>query len=83
MQFTTLSTFTTLALATFVAAGSSSPSNQCNTGSIQCCNSVESTSTPGVASILALVGIDVKSVTGQVGLTCSAVNVVGVSGNSW
>ena len=82
MQFTLFSTFTTLALATFVAAGSS-PSNQCNTGSLQCCNSVESANTPGVASILALVGIDAKSVTGQVGLTCSAVNVVGVSGNSW
>ncbi len=82
MQFTTLSTFTTLAFAAFVAAGSS-PSNQCSTGPIQCCNSVQSSKAPGIANILELVGINAGSVTGQVGLTCSPVGVASISGNSW
>ena len=82
MQFTILSTFTTLALAAFVAAGSS-PSDQCNTGSLQCCNSVQSAQETSVAHLLSLLGVAAQDVTAQVGVVCSPVTVVGAAGNSW
>ncbi|KAI0764922.1 hydrophobin [Fomes fomentarius] len=38
---------------------------------------------PAAAKIIALLGIDLKGVVTQVGLTCSPINVIGVgSGNS-
>lgn len=85
MQFSVLSAFATLALATFAVATSNGdgPSNQCNNGAIQCCQSVQDASTPGVASILGLVGAVVQGVTGQVGLTCSPITAIGLGGNSW
>ncbi|KAF9558360.1 fungal hydrophobin [Agrocybe pediades] len=59
-----------------------SPSNQCNTGSIQCCNSVQSASSSSVAGLLGLLGVVVGSVTGLVGVTCSPISVIGIAGNS-
>ncbi|KAF8959639.1 hydrophobin-263 [Flammula alnicola] len=57
-------------------------SNQCNTGSIQCCNSTQS-ATSSIVSILAgLLGISAGSITGLVGVTCSPITVIGASGTS-
>ncbi|OCH93168.1 fungal hydrophobin [Obba rivulosa] len=51
----------------------------CSTGSIQCCESVESATSGGlVATLLGLLGIVVGDITGQVGLTCSPITVIGV-----
>lgn len=85
MQFTTLSALTTLALAAFAVAAptSSSPSNQCNNGAIQCCNSTTTASDPVTALLLGLLGVAAGGITGQVGLTCSPLSVIGVAGNSW
>ncbi|KAF9558361.1 fungal hydrophobin [Agrocybe pediades] len=58
------------------------PSNQCNTGTLNCCNSVQSASSSSVAGLLGLLGIVVGDVTGLVGLNCSPINVIGISGNS-
>ncbi|KAF9483030.1 fungal hydrophobin [Pholiota conissans] len=57
-------------------------SNQCNTGSLQCCSSVQSSSSSLVATLLGLLGIAAGSVTGQVGVTCSPITIIGVSGTS-
>ncbi|KLO09115.1 fungal hydrophobin [Schizopora paradoxa] len=65
-----------------VTSTATATTSQCNTGSLQCCNSVQSASTPSVASLLGLLGIVVGSVTGQVGVTCSPLTIIGVSGNS-
>ncbi|KJA22824.1 hypothetical protein HYPSUDRAFT_103956, partial [Hypholoma sublateritium FD-334 SS-4] len=56
--------------------------DQCNTGSAQCCQSVQSASTPSVASILATLGIVGQGATVPVGVTCSPLTIVGASGTS-
>jgi hypothetical protein len=83
MQF---KVFATLALGAILAAANGPPSgqsNQCNTGSAQCCNSTGSASDPAIAKILSLVGVNAQDVTGIVGVTCSPITVVGTSGTSW
>ncbi|KAF9483032.1 fungal hydrophobin [Pholiota conissans] len=56
--------------------------NQCNTGSLQCCSSVQSASSSLVAVLLGLLGVVAGDLTGQVGVTCSPITVVGASGTS-
>ncbi|KDR79959.1 hypothetical protein GALMADRAFT_242126 [Galerina marginata CBS 339.88] len=86
MQFNKV--LSTLALVTLAAATvapvrrNDAPASQCNTGDLQCCTSAQSASSTPVASLLALLGIDVGSVTGLVGLTCSPITVIGGAGNS-
>ncbi|EPQ54193.1 hydrophobin [Gloeophyllum trabeum ATCC 11539] len=57
--------------------------SQCPTGELQCCNSVGSATDPAIATILGSLGIPVQGISALVGLTCSAISVVGVgSGDS-
>ncbi|KAF5326970.1 hypothetical protein D9619_004102 [Psilocybe cf. subviscida] len=83
MQFK-LAALTTLAVVTLAAATptGTAPSNQCNTGSLQCCNSVQAADSKSIAGLLSLLGIVVGSLTGQVGVTCSPITVIGASGTS-
>lgn len=87
MQYSKLSAFATLALATLAAATPTRrQSNQCNTGSLQCCESTQDASSSTVTGLLGLLGLlDVilGDITGQVGVTCSPITGVGVSGTSW
>ncbi|KAF5362460.1 hypothetical protein D9756_002084 [Leucocoprinus leucothites] len=62
--------------------GSTPPTNQCNTGTIQCCNSVQSVNSSAVGLLAGLLGIVLQGVTGLVGLTCSPLDILGVGGNS-
>ncbi|KAF8985269.1 fungal hydrophobin-domain-containing protein [Cyathus striatus] len=78
MQFKSAA-FATLSLATFAAA---TGSDQCTTGSLQCCQSTGTASSSSIASLLAIVGVAVQDVTGLVGVTCSAISGVGVGGDS-
>lgn len=86
MQYSKLSAVVTLAIVTFAAATptpNGGGTDQCNTGSAQCCQSVQSASTPSVASILATLGIVGQGATVPVGVTCSPLTIIGVSGTSW
>jgi len=65
------------------AARRSSPSgisNSCNTGPVQCCDSVTSANNPAANLILSLLGLNIPGST-AVGLTCSPLSVVGVGSN--
>nr|BAB84547.1 hydrophobin-315 [Pholiota nameko] len=79
MQFKVLAA---LVIGATLAAATGSPSNQCNTGSLQCCNSTGSATDPAIAKLFALLGINVEDVTALVGVTCSPITVVGASGSS-
>ncbi|EIN05028.1 fungal hydrophobin, partial [Punctularia strigosozonata HHB-11173 SS5] len=58
------------------------PASQCNTGSIQCCNSVQKATDPSASALLGLLGIVLSDVDVLVGLTCSPISVIGAGGNS-
>ncbi|TFK26944.1 fungal hydrophobin [Coprinopsis marcescibilis] len=81
MQFTLFST-----LALFVAAAAAGPlearQGQCNTGPIQCCNSVQTAKDPATSALLGLLGIVVQDLNIPIGVTCSPISVIGVPGNS-
>ncbi|KDR81005.1 hypothetical protein GALMADRAFT_136068 [Galerina marginata CBS 339.88] len=85
-MFARASSVFVLALPVLVAANAiprtDGPSNQCNTGSIQCCNSVQSSSSSVVTLLAGLLGVVLGSVTGQVGVNCSPITVIGGAGNS-
>ncbi|KAK1222734.1 hypothetical protein PQX77_014407 [Marasmius sp. AFHP31] len=70
----TLAAFTTLAVAT--PTGLSARAD-CNTGPIQCCQTVTTAKDPVVSPILALLGIVLQDLNVGVGLTCSPITVIG------
>ncbi|KAF8986972.1 fungal hydrophobin-domain-containing protein [Cyathus striatus] len=82
MQFKSAA-FTTLVFATFAAA-TGIPASQCTgtTGSLQCCDSTGTASDASISKLLGLLGVVVQDITALVGVTCSPISVVGVSGNS-
>ncbi|KAL1713286.1 fruiting body protein SC1 [Schizophyllum commune] len=68
-----------------LAAASAVPrggAGQCNTGPVQCCNTVTKSDDKQVTNLLGPLGLSLGSVTGLVGLNCSPLSVIGVGGNS-
>ena len=68
---------------TVTASPTATPASQCSTGDLQCCNSVEQSTDPDAADALSLLGVVVEGVNVLVGLTCSPISVVGITGASW
>ncbi|KAF9477839.1 hydrophobin [Pholiota conissans] len=80
-MFSKLALFTAASMALFVAAAPAID-NSCNTGPVQCCNSLTSSDGPVVSNLLSLLGVAVGDITGQVGLTCSPISVLGLGHGS-
>ncbi|OSD02156.1 fungal hydrophobin [Trametes coccinea BRFM310] len=71
-MFARLAAIAALALPALVVAQS------CNTGAIQCCNSLQSATDPDLFGMLAVLGVVVEDLDVLVGLGCTPITVVGV-----
>ncbi|KAL5527865.1 hypothetical protein ACEPAG_6666 [Sanghuangporus baumii] len=71
------STVTVTATSTATQAAS-----QCDTGDLQCCNSVQSAGSPAAAGLLGLLGIVIQGLDIPVGLTCDPISVIGLGSAS-
>ncbi|RPD65509.1 fungal hydrophobin [Lentinus tigrinus ALCF2SS1-7] len=80
-MFARAAAFSLLALP-LLAAASPLRRGDCSTGEVQCCNSVHDSNENAISVLLGLLGIDLSSVTGQVGLQCSGISGVGVGGGN-
>ncbi|TFK70617.1 fungal hydrophobin [Pluteus cervinus] len=54
----------------------------CNTGSIQCCASTQTSSITNLALLSSLFGLALPNIGGLLGLSCSPLSILGVGGNS-
>ncbi|KAF8875135.1 fungal hydrophobin-domain-containing protein [Infundibulicybe gibba] len=91
-MFARTSTIALIAMIPLLAAATAvprtttptTPASQCNTGNLQCCNSTQESSNTNASltSILGLLGVVVGALTGQVGVSCSPVTLIGLAGNS-
>ncbi|KAJ3572055.1 hypothetical protein NP233_g3341 [Leucocoprinus birnbaumii] len=82
MQFK-LSALVAAALATSVIASLNGGSGDiCSTGPIQCCNSVQPSSSTAVSQILDLLGIVHQDLSIPIGITCTPIDVIGPGDNS-
>ncbi|TFK23998.1 fungal hydrophobin [Coprinopsis marcescibilis] len=76
--------FSALFVSALVLATSATDTNQCNGGQVQCCNKSQSANNldNSTKTLLAGLNIDVSKLSGNVGVSCTAVNVVGAGGGS-
>ncbi|KIM37490.1 hypothetical protein M413DRAFT_77183 [Hebeloma cylindrosporum] len=76
-MFSKVAVFVTAALAASALAAPSI-SGSCNSGPVQCCQTLHEARSAGADNILAgLVGLVVKSITAQVGVQCNPITVIG------
>ncbi|KLO14557.1 hypothetical protein SCHPADRAFT_903233 [Schizopora paradoxa] len=82
--------FNKLALLAFVpllAVATPMPQDnqECDVGSLSCCQSTQtaSTASSSLLGLLSILGVVLDGITGEIGVTCSPITGVGVSGTSW
>ncbi|KAI0668309.1 fungal hydrophobin-domain-containing protein [Trametes maxima] len=76
-MFARIAAFAAVAFPILAAAQS------CNTGPVQCCNTIQSSDSDAGATILSLIGAALGDVTAQIGLGCTPVSAIGVgAGNA-
>ncbi|KAF9478761.1 fungal hydrophobin [Pholiota conissans] len=73
-------TVTVTAAQPTITAGA--PANQCNTGSLNCCDSLERSDGTLVGILLGLLGVVIQGVEVLVGITCSPIDILGIGQNS-
>ncbi|EIW55689.1 fungal hydrophobin [Trametes versicolor FP-101664 SS1] len=74
--------FARVAVASVLALPLLAAAQSCNTGPIQCCNSVEKSDSAAGSAILSLLGVVLGDITGSIGLGCSPLSVVGLGQSS-
>uniref|UniRef100_A0A0W0EYS5 Hydrophobin n=1 Tax=Moniliophthora roreri TaxID=221103 RepID=A0A0W0EYS5_MONRR len=75
--------FTLAALASVVvAAPGGHDGAKCNTGDIQCCNTVDNAHNKDIAKQLGLLGLVIQDLNIPIGLNCNPISVIGIGGNS-
>ncbi|KDQ60465.1 hypothetical protein JAAARDRAFT_191842 [Jaapia argillacea MUCL 33604] len=52
--------------------------SQCNVGTVNCCNSVQNSTSESVQSLAGLLGIVLPTIEGLVGLGCSPISALGL-----
>ncbi|KAF8963575.1 fungal hydrophobin-domain-containing protein [Flammula alnicola] len=57
-------------------------SGDCDTGSLNCCQSTQSSSTTSITELAGLLGIALPDLGALVGLNCSPLDILGIGGNS-
>ncbi|PBK73266.1 fungal hydrophobin [Armillaria solidipes] len=81
-MFSRLTALAVLALPFFVAASPATTTTvtggSCNTGSAQCCKSVQDPKSSAVQQALGLLNIPIGTITAGVGLTCDPITVIGL-----
>ncbi|EIN05019.1 fungal hydrophobin, partial [Punctularia strigosozonata HHB-11173 SS5] len=53
----------------------------CDTGSVQCCNTLTNSTDPSTSAILGLIGAVVSGVDVPIGLECNPITVIGAGAN--
>ncbi|PPQ65141.1 hypothetical protein CVT24_003231 [Panaeolus cyanescens] len=71
-----------LALPIFAAATVIPRDGDCDTGSINCCNSTMTSSLTTLSQLGGLLGLSLPDIGGLIGLSCSPLSVLGAGGNS-
>ncbi|KAF5351085.1 hypothetical protein D9756_008354 [Leucocoprinus leucothites] len=84
-MFSKIALFVTSAfvLAAVAAPGGPIGGSSCNAGPVQCCNTVQSAkdSSGPLQALLGLIGVNLADTTANIGVTCTPLSVIGVSGN--
>ncbi|ESK88584.1 hydrophobin 2 [Moniliophthora roreri MCA 2997] len=78
----TLAALTSLALAVPTPGGHGHGGSKCNTGDIQCCNTVDNSHNKDIEKLLGLLNIGVQDLNVPIGLNCNPISVIGIGGNS-
>ncbi|KAF8953686.1 hydrophobin-263 [Flammula alnicola] len=71
------SKITTVFVVALGALSVSALDNSCNTGPVQCCQTIQAPGTYDVTGIASLVGVAVSAISGQVGLQCNPITAIG------
>lgn len=74
-MFAKVFTIASLAILAVATPAPVPTDGQCNTGELQCCNSVQKADSAAVAPLLGLLGIVLQDVNALVGVTCSPISV--------
>ncbi|THU79903.1 fungal hydrophobin [Dendrothele bispora CBS 962.96] len=77
--------FVISALASLVAAQNTNKTinaSKCNTGKLQCCQSVQKASESPASTLLGLLNIPIQDLNIPIGITCTPISVIGVGGQN-